>query len=92
MMLARTFCRTLGELGATMTSAEFAEWIEEYIREPWGEYRADLRSAVEAVTVANYAGKMRKEPAQVTDFLLDFDRSQVAVDEIPPEQVFGNMN
>jgi hypothetical protein len=95
MLLCRTFGCTLDELGARMSSAEFDLWIQDYEREPWGELRADIRSAHEQANVANWAGKELKKDVSVKplDFMLDFDREkQPQTTEIPPEQVFGGMN
>lgn len=72
MLLARTLGRTLGELGETMTSSEFALWQAEYVRRPWGDDPADLRAGIIASTVANYAGKQRADnakPATPADFM-----------------------
>ena len=55
--------------------------------EPFGEERADLRSALVAVTVAN-AFRGRKEPYKLRDFLLTFGEEPpdidpaVAIDEL----------
>lgn len=46
-----------------MDSDEYCLWVAEYERAPWGEYRDDLRGGVLASTIANYAGKSRKENA-----------------------------
>jgi hypothetical protein len=54
---------TLGELGQRMTAQEFGLWAAFYGMEPFGEARADLRSAIVAATVANYAGRVRSQSA-----------------------------
>jgi hypothetical protein len=76
MMLALRMGRTLGELGATMSSAEFSLWCELYERDEWGQKQieelADLRNGITCATIANYAGKVRKEgagEARPSDFM-----------------------
>ncbi len=63
LLMARTMSRTVQELGETMDSAEFCMWVAEFEANPWDEARADLRSGIVAATIANYAGKSRKENA-----------------------------
>ena len=92
MLLARTLGRTVDELAATMSSREFSMWWNEYEREPWGEYRSDLRSAAERAMVANTAGKMLKTEVDVAELMFNFDRKSEPQTEIPPEQFFGKMN
>lgn len=73
MTLARSLnYRSVNELCNTMDSAEFCLWAAEFERSPWDECRADLRAAIVACTVANFAGKVRKssaEPAKPLDFM-----------------------
>jgi hypothetical protein len=88
--LCRTLGRTLGELGATMSSQEFSVWMDEYAREPWGDNRADLHAAMLGATIANHAGKMRKQPAKLTEFLLDFRRTEEK--ESDPAEFFDMLN
>ena len=49
-----------------MSAEEFAEWRAYYRLEPWGETRADLRSAQVALWVSALAGAKGK---RLTDFL-----------------------
>ncbi len=49
--------------------------------EPFGEERADMRSALVAATVAN-AFRSRKEPFQVADFMLRFGEEQASPDPV----------
>jgi hypothetical protein len=65
---------TVSELQARMSSREFAEWIEFYGLEPFGEERADVRSAIVASTIANANrdAKKRKKPWTVEDFMPKF--------------------
>ncbi len=57
-----------------MTSREFAEWEAYYELEPFGEERADIRSAIVASTVANANRnpKARAKPFEVDDFMPKF--------------------
>ena len=70
--LALAMGRTIQELRAVLSYAEFQEWCGYYQIEPWGEDRADLRAGIVASTIANYAGKLRAEgaePAIPADFM-----------------------
>ena len=72
MMLALKLGRTLGELGRTMSSHEFALWLAYYPEDMWGEQRDYERAGIIAAEVANYAGRMRKEgtePARPSDYM-----------------------
>ena len=44
---------TVTELQQRMSSREFAEWMEYYQLDPFGDERADVRSAIVASTMAN---------------------------------------
>ena len=75
--LALTMGRTIQELRAVLSHAEFQEWCLYYQIEPWGEDRADLRAGIVASTIANYAGKCRAEgaePALPADFMPYLER------------------
>lgn len=89
-MLARTLGRTLHELGETMSCNEFMDHWYDYQRNPWGERRADLHAALISQTVANYAGKMRKQAGELKDFLLDFDPKEEV--EMDPETFIKNFH
>lgn len=39
---------TVGDILTRMSSLELTHWVEEYALDPWGEERADLRSAIVA--------------------------------------------
>lgn len=54
-----------------MSAAEFGEWYAMYLREPWGEYAADLRAGIVASTIANVNRdpKHRKEAWIPSDFM-----------------------
>ncbi len=64
--------RTVQELTASMSSTEYADWLEYAAQEPWGEARSDLRSAIVACTVARSQGAR----CEVQDFLPDFGRAE----------------
>lgn len=50
---------------------EFLEWMDYYQIEPWGEWRADLRTGIVASTVANvFRGKGKSTKPQ--DFMPKF--------------------
>lgn len=92
MRLALHMGRTLGELCETMSGEEFGLWRALYLREPWGEDRADARAGVIASTIANYAGKQRAEnapPAIPADFMLFADRRPEPEVEADPLSHFG---
>lgn len=90
-MLARTLGRTLDELGQTMSAAEFADHWSDYRRSPWGDRRADIHAAQISQTIVNWAGKVSKETAQLSDCLLDFEREEEPEVEIDPAAFFGPM-
>lgn len=62
---------TLVELGQRMDGKEFDAWCRRYWRKPWGDKRHEIHSAIVATTVANYAGRMRKDgdPARPADYM-----------------------
>lgn len=77
--LALAMGRTIQELRATLSYAEFCEWCLYYQIEPWGEDRADLRAGIVASTIANYAGKTRSkgsDPALPADYLPYLERPE----------------
>lgn len=82
--------RTLAELGATMSSAEFSMWLKLYEMDPWDAH-IDLGFGVLAATVANYAGKMRADgapDAQPSDYM-PLPRPVEVVEEPDPIKFFG---
>lgn len=72
MLLARSLGKTLRELGQSMGLDEFMLWIREYNRSPWGEERADLRSAIVAATNANIHRGKNTTAFKVGDFMPKF--------------------
>lgn len=73
-----------------MSSAEFSIWVEMYKHAPWDDTRGDVRAAVVAATVANYAGKTRREGAGNAD-LIEFMpfREREEMPEPDPVEFFG---
>ena len=59
-----------------ITSNEFSEWIAFSNIEPFGEERADLRSAIIASTIANANRSGRQRPFKVTDFMPKFGKKK----------------
>ncbi len=60
---------------------EFHEWVAYYQIEPWGEERADWRSAMVAFTMASlWAGKGRRP--KFGDFLPTFHKPKQSNDDI----------
>ena len=55
--LALMLGMTVSELGARMSSSEFAEWMAYDRLEPFGELRADYRNGLLLATVLGMAGK-----------------------------------
>lgn len=54
-----------------MPYGQFMDWVEYHCIEPWGEERADLRSAIGAWTTATAFGG-RKSRVKVGDFMPKF--------------------
>lgn len=75
--LALAMGRTVGELLDTCSYPELLKWGKYYQREPFGEWRADVRSAqiVQMLANINRDPKRRQEPFQIKDFLL-FEREK----------------
>ena len=74
-----------------MSLEEYALWRERYRRDPWGERRADIRSAMEQQTLANYSGKSRKTLAKLDEFLLTFrdpNEPEPVDDGVDPDMFF----
>lgn len=58
----------------SITSEQFLEWMHYDALDPFGEWRADWRSAEIVTMIANVNrdSKKRKEPYKTTDFLVKF--------------------
>ena len=62
---------TVEALKEGMTAREFEEWILFYNREPFGEYRSDLRMAL---NTANIVSVLAGKGLKVKDFMLEFEQ------------------
>ena len=93
MRLARALGCTLEELNERMSGSEFDLWWAEYQREPWGEERADLRTAMATYWNVRMAGKSLKENSTVNMdwFLLKFGREIEPSEEVSPAQFFRSL-
>jgi hypothetical protein len=62
----------VAELLDSISYRELVDWSTYYRVEPWGEQRADMRSAQVASTLANINRdrKLRPEPFTLLDFML----------------------
>ena len=63
---------TVSELLARISARELAEWIAWYNIEPFGESRADLRSAIIACVVHNSHCTKKGQMKKVNDFMTKF--------------------
>lgn len=68
---------------AHMSGMHLGEWQTYYQLEPWGEERADLRSAIVARTSLLPHLKPHAKPPGIDDFMPDFDGSRT--DAKPPQ-------
>lgn len=70
----------MGELLATISSRELAEWALYAELEPFGATRADVRAGIVAATVANVNRdpKKRKEPYTPGDFFSELRQARPA--------------
>lgn len=58
-----------------MSSSELTEWmVYEKITGPLGRRRADIQAATIAATIANANRAKRAKRAQISDFLIDYER------------------
>lgn len=96
MMLALRLGRTLEELCASMSSAEFSLWAAAYKDDQWGDMWEDWRMSVIASTVANFAGKTLAKGVQTTskDFMPKFGNQdeEETVNSPDPFTFFSQMN
>ena len=63
------------ELLARMGSDELTEWMAFYQLEPFGDFRADLRSAIVASTLANAHRSKDGKPFTPEDFMPFVDKN-----------------
>jgi hypothetical protein len=68
----------VAQLLSEISSEELTEWMAYAELEPFGEERADLRSATVAAVIANANRdrKKRPQPYKVSDFMPKFDRQE----------------
>lgn len=58
-----------------MSSSELTEWmVYEKITGPLGRRRADIQAATIAATIANANRSRNAKKAQISDFLIDYER------------------
>ena len=71
--MALALGRTVGELTATLTERELAEWMAFHRLSPIGELRHDLQAGAVAAMVGNAmgGGKKNKKPFKPSDFMFD---------------------
>lgn len=86
--LALALHRSVNELLDTLTYRELVDWGVHYKSEPWGDLRADVRSAQIAMILANTNRdpKKRPEPYKLVDFM-PFNKS--SAEEAPAEKQVG---
>lgn len=83
-----------------ISSREFTEWIAYNRIEPFGEKRADIRSAIVASVIANVNRDKKKKPSpfKTDDFMPEFEGESYAQYVMSPEEtveaaqkVFGKL-
>lgn len=63
-----------------MDSQEFCDWLAYDRVDPFGESRADLRTALLASIIANVNRGKNQPPFKIEDFLLDFSGARKVQD------------
>ncbi len=76
--LALAMSLPVRELLARIGSDELTEWMAFYQLEPFGDFRADLRSAIVACTLANAHRSKEGRPFTPEDFMPFVDRQHKA--------------
>jgi hypothetical protein len=71
------------EIEDSMPVSEMGEWLLLYEQEPFGDVRADLRSAIVAHTVARAIGG--NKTSRVVDFMPQFRIDVPLPPSVPPE-------
>jgi len=66
-------------------SREFSEWQAFWAVEPWGDERADIRSAMICCVTANAWRGKDDPPATLKDFLPKFGAEDESPEEIEPD-------
>ena len=84
----------MGELLASISSEELAEWAAYYRINPFGSYRSDLQAANVAMVTAQVNAK-KGHVFKLTDFMLKFGEPEPSKSMTPKEirerinQMFG---
>lgn len=65
-----------------LTSSEVVEWEAFYRIDPWGEDRADLRSAIVAYTVAS-AHTRKGKKLKLSQFIPDYEKAYLKKAGVP---------
>ena len=94
--IARLWGCPIGEAKRRMPAREFSEWEASYALEPWGDERADWRSARQTADLLNGSPwRAKARPVQVRDVLLKFERPHMVQtareSHLTPEQI-GRLN
>ncbi len=79
--------KPVARLLSEISSRELTEWIEYAKLEPFGEERADLRSAIVAATVANVNRGKKQKPFKPSDFMVDFASDRTARKQTTEEMI-----
>ncbi len=72
----------MAELLARISSRELTEWAAYYQVEPFGEERADLRSAIVATNIANGNRAKGQKPYKIEDFMPKFEKKSQSREEM----------
>lgn len=73
---------TVRELLSKIGSDELAEWAAFYQIEPFGDYRADVRSGIIASTFANANRSSKTQPFKIEDFMPYLDKKKDKISDI----------
>lgn len=72
---------TVREMSERMDYTEFLEWQVFYANDPWGELRADRRTALLASQFYNAHRNKNSPPAKLNDFMLYEPFKQVETED-----------
>ena len=64
---------TVSQLLSNIDSKELSEWMAFFQAEPFGEQRADLRSALISCVMANAWRGKKQKAFKLDDFILNFE-------------------
>lgn len=83
-------CANPDAMLARMPFRVYREWHAYYQVEPFGEKRADFRSAIVAATIANTMGRRKGQPAfRVEKFMPQFEPREIV--KKTPDQLFDKL-